>query len=261
VVCDVTFSLQTDQLDEKVLLGLLNPPTSSGISLPFFSSGPRFDAKWLLEIPSSGTITARHLAIRNLLARNASAQLQLSSGKVVVRHLAADLFDGTHDGDWTFDFSGPSPRISGEGSIHRAQMDTMRATLGEKTATGTLDLDYRLGMSGSNFSQLMASAEGSGTFSWHNGSMQTVNSEAERPVSVRFGSWSGRFTVEKQQIALRNTKMDSPFGMQEVTGEISFNQPWNLKFIHSNGMGLADTGAIANRILWNAKTTPTEAPR
>ena len=261
VICDVSFSLQTDQLDEEVLLGLLNSSTSSGISLPFFSSGHRFDAKWLLEIPSSGTITARHLVIRNLLAKDASAELQLSPGKVIARHLTADVFDGRHEGEWIFDFSGPSPRISGEGSIRHAQMDTLHATLGEKSATGTLDLDYRLAMSGSNFLQIMASAEGSGAFSWHNGSIQNVKSDDGTRVNVHFGSWSGHFTVEKQQIALSSTKMDSSSGVQEVTGEISFNQPWNLKFIHSNGMGLADSSAIANPVLWNAKTTATEAPR
>jgi AsmA protein len=261
VICDVTFSLQTDQLDEKVLLGLLSPPTSSGISLPFFSSGHRFDAKWLLEIPSSGTITARHLVIRNVSAKNASAQLQLSSGKVLVHHFTADLFDGKHDGDWTFDFSGPSPRISGEGFIRRARIEMMHATIDEQTATGMLDIDYRLMMSGSNFSQIVASASGGGTFSWHNGSIQNVKSDEETPVNVHFGNWSGHFMIEKQQIALQSTTMDSSSGVQEVTGEISFNQPWNLKFIHSNGMGLADTGAIASPVLWNAKTTATEAPR
>jgi len=257
VICDVTFSLQTDELQEKAVLDVLNAK-ASGLALPFFNSGSGFEAKWLLEIPAGGTITAQHVTIGKVQAKNVSAQLQLSGGKLLVRHWTADLFDGQHDGEWTFDFSGPRPSIVGAGSIRHAQMDLVRAALDEQPSAGTLDLEYRLTMSGANLEQLASSAAGSGTFLWRDGVLQTVRPDQQLPEGFHFGIWQGQFTIEKQRVALRNTKMDSPSGIEEVNGEISFSRQWNLRFTRANGSGFVATGSVTNPIVWSETANLTQ---
>lgn len=260
IICDVSFSLQASELQDRSLLTLLNT-SSPDISLPFFDSGHAFDAKWLLEIPATGSISAQHLQIRNLQARNASAELEIAAGKVLVHHWTADLFDGKHDGDWTFDFSGPRPTMIGVGTIRKAQMYLVRAALDEHPGTGTIDLDYRLAMNGSSLDQLAATVAGSGSFSWRDGLIQTVNPDADEPVDLSFGLWTGQFTFEKQRITLQNTRMDSPSGMQEVSGEISFDRPWNLRLLRTVGNGFVAADTAANPPASHQKTSVAEAQR
>jgi hypothetical protein len=260
VICDVNFSLQTNLLQEKTILALLNAP-SPGVSLPFFSSAPPFAAKWLLEIPSNGSISAEHLTIRGLQARQASAQLQISMGKVVVHHLTADIFDGKHDGEWTFDFSGLRPSMDGIGSVKHARMDLIRAALDDQEGNGVLDLSYQLSMSGSSLDQLTASVQGSGSFSWRNGVIQAANTDVDVPDNLRFAVWSGRFAVDKQHVALQNTKMDSLSGTQQVSGEISFDDRWKLKLQRTNASGLVATGSTSTPNGLTQKANLTQAPQ
>jgi hypothetical protein len=257
LICDVNFSLRTDELHESALLQLLSVP--SGVPIPFFSSGRQFEAKWLLDVPATGTITARHLAIRNLQARNVSAQLQLTPRKVLIHHWTADLFGGKHDGEWVFDFSGPAPAITGMGAVQHAQVEQVDAALEDQIGTGVFDLQYRLGMSGADLEQLASSAHGSGIFTWKNGMIQALQSNDLQTPPLSFSNWSGQFTIDKQRILLENTKMASTTGVRQVSGDISFNREWNLKFLRADGSGFVATGNIANPVITSEPAKLAEA--
>lgn len=247
LLCDVTFALRTDELRETTLAALLSK--RSGISLPFFASADRFDAKWLLELPITGTVTAQHLAIGKFQARNVTAQLESSDGKLLVHHCDADLFGGKHDGEWAFDFSGPRPAITGTGSIQRGQMGEVSTALDDQIGTGNFDLQYRLTMNGRDLEQLATSAEGSGAFSWKNGLIETIPSDSTHLTALSFNNWSGHFTIEKRRISLDGTKMVSTSGVREVSGEVSFAREWNLRFLRANGSSFVATGNITNPVI------------
>jgi hypothetical protein len=246
LICDVTFSLQTDNLRESALRRLLSVP-SSGLAIPFLSSGHQFEAKWLLEIPASGSITAQLLTAQKFEAKNVSAQLQLSAGKLLVNRWTGNIFDGKYSGDWAFDFSGERPTISSTGSIRGARMDQVSAALDESTGVGNMDLDYRLNMIGANADQLSASATGSGVFNWRNGAVRSLNSEDTQTPAFSFAAWSGRFIIAQRHVSLQGTRMiTSTEGVREVNGDLSFNRKWNLKFVHENGSGFVAGGNIAS---------------
>jgi len=232
---------------------------SSALSLPFFTSERQFEAKWLLEIPASGSIAAQHLTTQKFQATNISAQLQLSAGKLLVHGATADLLDGKFVGDWAFDFSGERPTITSTGSIQRADLEQVNALLEEQLGTGSIDLDYRLTMSGSNVNELASSSTGSGSFNWHNGAIHSVHSDDEQTPALTFSAWSGRFTVAKQHIALQGTKMISVSGVREVSGDVSFNRQWNLRFVRANGSGFVATGSMSNPNISNEPAKLAEA--
>ena len=260
IVCNVTFSIQTNELDVGALLAVLNGQ-SNGITLPFFNSGHRFDAKWLLEIPASGTIAAQHLIIRDVAMKSVSAQLLLNPGKLIVRHWTGDVFEGKHEGDWSFDFSSSRPAMTGSGSVRHARMGLVRAAFDEQSGSGLLDLDYRVGMAGNNLDELASSASGSGVFSWHNGAIETLSPDADVPVAVRFGNWSGHFTIDKKNISLQNSRMDSSSGAQVVTGDITFSRQWNLKFVQADGSGALDKSGLESPVVLNRPAGLPEARR
>ena len=242
--CNATFELQADNVSDTALLKLLG--ASSGFSIPFLNSEQPFEAKWLLDVPCDGTITVHHLGIRNLQAHNVSAELELTSGKIVVRRWTADVFGGKHAGEMTFDFSGQRPLISGTGSMKRALVEEAYGEVGEAVALGNFDLDYRVMMSGRTIDELVSSASGSGAFIWRNGEIRSIRSESEGEPALTFIAWTGHFKIEKQRIALQNTRMTSVSGVREVSGQISFNREWNLRFVRADGSGFIASGMIAN---------------
>ena len=245
LLCNATFDLQTDDLKDAALFKLLN--SSSGLSIPFFSTGRQFETKWLLDVPCEGTITARHLTVQKLHAQNLNAQLELSPGKVFVKHWTAEIFGGKHDGEMAFEFSSQRPVISGTGSLKRARMEEVYGQLEDPVGLGSLDLDYRLTMRGRTREELASSASGSGAFNWHQGEIRSLRSDAGD--TLNFSAWSGRFTVEKQRIALQNTRMTSTSGVRSVSGQVSFDREWNLKFIRTNGTGFIASGTITNPVI------------
>lgn len=258
VICNVNFSIETPELRERAVLELLK--ARSGLPLPFFSSGHEFEAKWLLEIPSSGSITANRLAVGNLRAEKASALVEVGNAQVSLHHWVAALFDGQHEGDWTFDFSGPEPRVQGAGTLRHAQMEQARAAFDDRTGMGIFDLDYRIAMRGDRPDQLRSSASGSGNFTWSNGTFAKTYPPAES-TTIHFGNWSGRFTIEKERVTVLDSRMDSSSGLQEVSGEILFNRQWNLRFVRANATGVVASGRVANSMAPNPSSNTTEARR
>ena len=237
LACNLDFTLQADQLREAALREVLSVP-KSGISLPFFNSGRAFEAKWLLDIPSSGTISIQHLTLPKMHAGNANAQLEIANGKVQVRRWNADVFGGKSSGEWAFDFSGKVPLITAAGSLRRVHVDQLESAHSDGRPTGYVDVSYRVSMSGNNADALSSSLAGSGNFSWHNGTIQTSAADSQDPSVLTFGLWSGEFALGKQRVTLESTKMVSTSGMREVSGEIALNRELNLRLVKSAGAGV-----------------------
>jgi len=178
-----------------------------------------------------------------------SAQLQVADRKLLVRHWTGEIFGGKHDGEWAFDFATARPTITASGSLQHARVEQLDDTLDQQVGTGLFDLDYRLTMSGTSLDQLAASASGSGQFAWHDGTMQAVRTEGEQAPSLSFAAWTGRFTFERERIALENTRMTSGSGVREVSGEILFSRQWNLRFVRANGSGFVASGSLGKPMI------------
>jgi len=233
LLCDVSFSVQADELKEASLRELLTVP-DSGIGLPFFASARRFRANWLLDAPSRGTISVRRLALQDLHAGNVTAELQFGASKVLVRQWTADLLGGKYSGELALDASGPQLAVTSVGSIRGARLDQVNAAFSQRIGVGTLDCNYQVTMSGADAAQIASSMVASGAFFWHNGSIQPVSEDADSP-PLTFTSWSGHFAVAKQHVALERTKMLSTSGMREISGEAAFGREWNLKLVGAEG--------------------------
>ena len=257
LICNATFDLHTDDLSDAALLKLLS--NSRGLSIPFLNSARQFEAKWLLDVPSDGNLVVQNLSVRNFRAHNLSAQLKLSSGKILVKHWTAELFGGKHAGEMAFDFSGERPTISGTGSLKRFRMEDIYGGLEDPPALGNVDVDYRLTMAGRTFDELASSTSGSGAFTWHNGEIRTLHSDGESMPAFSFTAWTGHFTIEKRRIALQSTRMNSTSGVREVSGQVSFNREWNLKFVRTNGSGFIASGTVTHPTISNEPAKLAEA--
>ncbi|HWC18863.1 MAG TPA: AsmA family protein [Terriglobales bacterium] len=245
--CNVSFSLEIPDLRESTLRDLLIVRNSQ-MTLPFFNSGRQFDARWLFEVPASGTIAAQHLTVQKLHADTVNARLEITAGKLLVHRWTAELFGGKYSGEWAFDLSGDRPAISTEGKIQRLRLDELNAALDQHVGTGTVDVAYRLSMNGTTADQLASTATGSGTFLWRNGEIHTTLADNDRVKPVAFTAWAGHFNLARQRIALENTNMASATGIQQVSGEVSFNREWNLKLASANPSRVVAAGTKASSV-------------
>ena len=252
MICDLTFSLVMDEVSDTALLQLVNAP--SGFTLPFLTSGHPFEAKWLLEMPSTGRIAVQRLTFHNIQTNDVAAQLEVSGGKVRIHDWSSDMFGGRNTGELVFDFSGPQPAIIASGLLQRARMDQVNTAFDDDIGTGTLDLKYRLAMSGQTFDRLISSLKGSGQFAWYDGAIRNTPDETKDTL-LTFKTWSGRFELDRQRIAFHNSKMTFASGIREVAGDISFNRQWNLRFIATNGSGLVAAAGVTPPVV------PKQAPK
>lgn len=237
LACNLDFTLEADQVRETGLKDVLSAP-NSGINLPFFNSGREFEAKWLLEIPSSGTISIKHLNLQQIRANNTNAELQIADGKLHIRRWTADVFAGKLSGEGELDLSEKVPVVTAAGSLQRVRLDQLDAGRSETPPTGNLDLTYRLMMRGLNADELASSLVGSGGFSWHNGSIQAATAAAGGSEILNFGLWSGTFTLGRQRVALEDTKMLLASGVRDISGEIALNREWNIRLVKTEGSGV-----------------------
>jgi len=238
-VCNLVFSLQVPELSEVKLATLLAP--SSGLSLPFFAK--KFEAKWLLDVASEGSVRAQEVVLHNLVARNVFAKLQVGSGKVLACPISAELFGGSHYGEWTFDLSGSTPIISAVGSIRHANMELLTSAPGGRSASGIVDSHYWLEASGNDVDQLSRSLNGGGVFSWRDGILQ--DEKDSQGGQLKFSTWNGEFTVSKQQLLVQNGELHSGLSTQQVSAQLSLTQPWKVIFTRPFEPPVLTTGTVA----------------
>jgi AsmA-like protein len=231
ILCDLIFFFQADELKEASLRELLTIP-NSGIGLPFFNPSRQFQANWLLDVSSRGSVSVRRLSVQNLRAANVTAQLQLGAGKALVRQWTGDVLGGKYTGEMALDSSGPQFSITSAGSIQGIRLEQVNAALDQRIGAGTFDCNYQLRMAGADAAQMAKSILGSGIFTWHNGSVEGAPDGAgAESQPLAFTSWSGKFLIAKQRIAFERTTMVSASGAREINGEAAFERQWRLKLV------------------------------
>jgi hypothetical protein len=95
---------------------------------------------------------------------------------------------------------------------------------------------------------------------WNNGTIEHIV-DGEQPPGLTFLGWTGRFKLEKQSVVLENTRMISKSGVSEVSGDISFDRQWNLRFTRANGSGFAATGSMTSPVIVSEPANLAEARR
>ena len=74
-----------------------------------------------------------------MVASNVNGSLELSSGKLRIHELRADLLGGHEDGSWMADFTNSPPRFMGNGLVSKISMSQLATLMHDSWATGSLD--------------------------------------------------------------------------------------------------------------------------
>lgn len=237
--CVLHFELHTPEVSISRLNRLLNPAFQTQPWYHLLAVG-QVDNNALTKLRAFGHITAAHVLIGNLAASNATATLEMRSGAVSLKDVRAELLGGHHTGNWDGDFTAKPPKFFGSGTISKVAMAQLATAMHDPWATGTLDGQYTLGLTGLDAASLRDSATGSASFKWSGGTLRHIALEG-KPTPLAFATLSGQLAIRNGSISCDACKMQAIGQLYTLKGNASFAR--DLDF-HLESTG-ADSYAIS----------------
>jgi len=245
--CLVRFNLSTEELALSDLYAWLNPPPSRRswyqILAPTESAAPSF----LQSLRASGKVNAGHLRIRNIVADQASASLDLERGKLNVSELRADLLGGKHRGDWEMDFAAGPPAYKGSGTLAGISLEQLAEAMHDPWISGTAAGTYQFKASLANSGGFWQSAEGGLQFQLHDGVLSHITL-ANDDGPLRIVRWQGHARLHGGKIEMEDGMLVSPAGDYEVDGTASLGRTLDLKLTRRTEAKTAGGGPLVYSI-------------
>ena len=254
--CVVNFDLRTDDTSLARLNQLLNP----SFHQPWYqllAIGKRNEDA-LLKLHSSGHFAATRFDLGPLVANNVNGSLELSFGKLRIHELRGDLLGGHQDGSWLADFTVSPPRFMGNGVVSKISMTQLATLMHDNWATGSVDAEYSLTLSGLSATKLRSSAGGNAGFTWTAGSLRHVTLDSHG-VPVVFSKFAGKIALQDGTFTLADCKMQSNANVYAVKGTASYDRSLSLKFERSGGQSYVISGTLDKPSVQTVNTPAAEA--
>jgi hypothetical protein len=240
--CVVQFDLRTQEASLARFNQLLNPAFSRQPWYHLLDIGKRHDDA-LSKLRAQGRFSVAHLGLGDVIANNVNGSLELSSGKLRIHELRADLLGGHQDGSWLADFTVSPPRFMGNGVVSKVSMSQLASLMRDSWATGNLDAEYSLSLSGMTVSKLVASAGGTADFHWSNGTLRHLILDG-RGGPVAFSSFAGKVSLQDGTFTVTDGKMQSPGTKYAVAGTAGPDGNLNMKLMRTGGTSYSVSGTL-----------------
>ncbi len=255
-----TCLLQFDVRAEDVSLVRLNQLFNPAFGQPWYhllAIGRRHEDA-LLKLRAQGHFVVPRLELGTMTATNVDGSLELSSGKLRIAEIRADLLGGHQDGSWLADFTVSPPRFMGNGVVRRISMSQVASLMLDNWATGTIDADFSVSLSGLSRPKLRSTAGGTAGFTWSNGVLRHVSLDS-RGTPVAFSKISGKISLQDGTFTLEDCKMQSAGGIYSVKGVASYDRKLDLKLERSGGQSYAISGTLDKPQVQPLTSTATQA--
>lgn len=254
--CVVSFDLRTDDTSLARLNQLLNP----SFHQPWYrllAIGKRSEDA-LLKLHASGRFAVSRFELGPVVANNVNGSLELSSGKLRIHELRADVLGGHQDGSWLADFTVSPPRFMGNGVVSKISMTQIATLMHDNWATGSVDAAYSLTLSGLSAAKLRSSAGGAADFTWTAGSLRHVTLDAHG-VPVVFSKFAGKIALQDGIFTLADCKMQSNASVYAVKGTASYDRSLAVKLERSGGQSYVISGTLDKPSVQTITTPAAEA--
>ena len=239
--CLLQFDVRADDVSLARLNQLLNP----AFGQPWYhllAIGRRHQDA-LLKLRVRGHFVIPRLALATVTATNVNGSLELSDGKLRIPEIRGDLFGGHEDGSWLADFTVSPPRFMGNGLVSKISMAQLGSLMHDNWATGSVDADFSLTLSGMEPSKLLSSASGTAGFTWTKGTLRHVSLEGHgTPVS--FAKFTGKVSLQNGTFTLDDGKMQSANATYAVKGTASYDRSLAMKLERAGGQSYAISGTL-----------------
>lgn len=232
--CLVHFALNTNQAALGDLQEWLNPNSRKRPWYRVLTIGGETRPAWWTTIRAGGRVTAARFQIHGIDASHVSANLNLEDGKLRIAALTADVLEGKHRGDWTFNFLKTPALCVGAGDLTGISLSAMADLMNDSWIAGTANGSYEL--KGPCPADFWPSADGK---------LRVEVTDALFPhVMIHDGAAAlqashikGQARLHDGEIAITDTHLISPGGSYDLTGTASLKRDVNLTLTRiSNGV-------------------------
>ncbi len=239
--CVLNFDLRTDDASLARLNQLLNP----SLHQPWYrllAIGKRNEDA-LMKLRASGRFAAARFELGPIVANNVNGSLELSAGKLRIHELRGDLLGGHQDGSWLADFTVSPPRFMGNGVVSKVSMTQLATLMHDNWATGSVDGQYSLTLSGISASKLRSSASGTADFTWTAGALRHLALD-NHGTPIAFSKFSGKVALQDGTFTLTDCKMQSSGNIYAVKGTASYDRSLSMKLERSGGQSYVISGTL-----------------
>jgi hypothetical protein len=254
--CLLEFDVRAEDVSFARINQLLNP----AMGQPWYhllDIGRRHEDA-LVKLHARGHFVVPRLALGNVIATNLDGSVELSSGKLRIPELRADLLGGHEYGSWLADFTVSPPRFVGNGVVSKLAMAQLASAMHDNWATGPVDAKFNVSLSGLTADKLATSAAGDADFTWSNGSLRHVSLDG-RGSPTSFAKMTGKLTLEGGAFALDDCKMQSAAATYLVKGTAAYDRTLSLKLERSGGTSYDVSGTLDKPTVKPIAATSAEA--
>jgi hypothetical protein len=255
--CVSQVDIQLDELDLDEVNRLLNPRLKKRPWYRMF--GVSGESSVLASWDASGTLEARHLQAKALSANKLAVNFELHKGKLNLKDVRADVFGGSHSGNWAADFTGDSPSYTGTGTITKVAVAQVAGLMKDTWGTGALSGSYDLKLAGWNVGDLLTSSKGTCQFQWRDGTLKHLALDNKAP-QVRFPQWTGQCEWSRDGFRVSGSKMQAASGIYAISGTVQPSRDLQLEFVRGDGTAYQVTGTLEKpRVAATPASRTTEA--
>jgi hypothetical protein len=254
--CVLNFDVRTDDASLARLNQLLNP----SLHQPWYrllAIGKRNEDA-LMKLRARGHFAATRFELGPIVANNVNGSLELSSGKLRIHELRGDLLGGHQDGSWLADFTVSPPRFMGNGVVSKVSMTQLATLMHDNWASGSVDAEYSLTLSGISAAKLRSSASGTADFTWTAGALRHLSLDSHS-TPIAFSKFSGKIALQDGTFTLTDSKMQSSGNVYAVKGTASYDRSLSMKLERSGGQSYVISGTLDKPAVQAVNTPAAEA--
>jgi hypothetical protein len=253
--CLSHFELQFDELNADVINRLINPRLKSRPWYRMF--GGDTEQSLLTTGQASGRVSAKRLVLGSMVANRLSGDFQVDKGRLQLSNVRADLFGGTHVGQWSADFTGRQPVYTGTGSLARAALAQIAALTHDAWGTGTLAGNYELSLTGTTAAELLQSAEGKATLQVSDVTLRHIALDAHA-LPLRASAFHAQLTLSKGVLRIDQSRIQTTNGIYDVSGTAKLNRTLELTLQRDGAPAYTVTGPLDKPQVTAAPTRQAE---
>ncbi len=255
--CESSFDLHTDDFNPEWWNEVLNPHLKKR---PWFGlfGGDGAERNVIANLRASGRLTSRRVTLGTNAGSNFETAFSVANGVLKLKDTHADLLGGGISGDWKIDFTGSAPRYESTGVATHVQAEKLGTLLKASVGSGTLEVNYKLKMSGWDAAALASSANAETEFTWRGGDLR-ISPDVRTPLRVLAGE--GKASLDDSGWTVSSCKWSTPTGTYQLNGTVSRDSALALEFTQENGAVWKFAGTLAKPQLSTSQvSTPAPQP-
>jgi AsmA family/AsmA-like C-terminal region len=255
--CITHFDLHTDEFLADKLGGAVNSVPGKQPWYRFLSS-PTQPRPYLSSLHAAGKITATRVLVHNLVASQASSEVELEQGLLKLSKLQADVLGGRHSGDWQVDFTVSPPAYHGQGTLEYVELEQIAEAMHDNWITGTASVEYRTDTSGWSRVDLLDHAEASFQVEARDGSLPHLTLAGESdPLTVN--ELAGRLLLKGGNFEIEQGKLQTPANIYQLSGTASMKRVLDIKLAREGAPSFNVTGTLSQPRVATSAIADTQA--